>query len=715
MLIMFFVVTLVFGQSVTVSAINWDEFIEVDAPVEDVSAAQLIGPQVFQSSALTAATGSDAKGHAYMYFIMHGTPTALAVADLQTNEVVGVHKLEHSTSAWGIDVDDEGIVWIGGTTSGHIYSYNPNTKEFVDHGNKLENPKDTAIQDIYVNEGIVYGTTAYGGTAFSYNPTTEELLNYGQVAYKKEYAKTVAHDADTNALFVGVGSKADLIKLDLKTKQKKSFLPNEYANEKYISDLQIIGDHLLARTDPGKQLLIFDKHTLELKNVIDVHSRTISKKSPSEEAFYYTKDNTLFKYDLTEEREEDLGVSLLKGTEMLNLGFVNLHKHSNDQLNDDASEPINDERLSDIEVIGDVEAKEVIGSEAGNENGEDKKQQSEEGLSLVGLLDNDGNVFKYHLDTGESEVIKFSLPPQPVTLYTMIQDEKRENIFINGYMSGGLAIYNPEKDKTTLYKDISQIESMTIFNNKLYVGAYPRARVLELDLTKPWGPNNPRQLMKLSDFGQERSTAVAAVPELKKVFVGTYPETSIGGGALAIYDTQTNEYKVHENYIYNQSLISFLYHDEYMYGGTSIHANHNVNPRGARLFRFSPEFPESKEYIHLPVEASMITSLRVDNNGVIWGMADGTLFSYNPETKEIKTKQILELISGRFRNASILVGIDGNIYGTVEGKLFKADPQTLDFDILLEEGANEIAQDKEGMLYFRNQAELWKYDLTKHK
>ena len=93
--------------------------------------------------------------------------------------------------------------------------------------------------------------------------------------------------------------------------------------------------------------------------------------------------------------------------------------------------------------------------------------------------------------------------------------------------------------------------------------------------------------------------------------------------------------------------------------GTSIHANYQVNERGARFFRFRPDWPEEKEYIHLPIEASMITSIIADKSGTIWAMADGTLVSYNPETKEIKTKQILDLISGRFRNAKIIEGIDG--------------------------------------------------------
>lgn len=629
----------------------------------------VVGPQVFQVSALTAAAGSDQFGNTYMYFVMHGTPSALAVVDLSTNELENTYILENSTSAWGLDVDEDGTVWVGGTTAGNVYSYNPNTEEFLDHGNKLELPKDTAIQDIDAVNGIVYGSTAYGGSVFKYDSISEELVNFGQVSYRKEFAKSLAYDEESDSLFIGVGSKADLVKFNLNTKRKTAFLPNEYKDDKYVRDIRIIGQELYARMEPSNRLVVFDKETLEKIDEIELNSRTVSLKSPleNEDAIYYSKENTLYKYDLNTKEELSLDVPLLKGTELLNLDFV--------QLND----------------------------------------ENYPGFTLVGLIDNDGNVLKYNLETGFYEITKMELPAQPVTLYTMIQDEKRENLFINGYMSGGLAIYNTVNKQSTLFPKISQIESMTITGNKLYIGAYPRSRVLELDLSLPWSDTNPREIMRLGEYGQERSTAIAVLPKLDKVFVGTYPETSIGGGILAVYDLKEDKYEVYDNYIYNQSLVSFLNQGDYVYAGTSIHANYNVNERGARFFRFLPEYPEEKEYIHLPLNASMITSLISDKNDTIWGMADGTLFSYNPETKEIKTKQILELISGRFRNAKILEGIDGNIYGTVEGKLFVADPNTLEIEILKEEGANEIAQDANGDLYFRHEATLWKYHFFKNE
>jgi len=264
--------------------INEDEVEVVEETNKNIS---LVGPQVFKTSALTAAAGSDESGNSYMYFVMHGAPSALAVIDLNTNELKHTYILENSTSAWAIDVDTDGTVWVGGTTDGNVYSYNPNTDEFRNHGNMLTLPKDTAIQDIDAVNGTVFGSTVYGGSIFKYNPYTEELENYGQVMYKKEFAKSIAYDEEANVVYVGVGSKAELVKIDLNTKQKTAFLPNEYKDDKYARDIKLIGDKIFARMDPSNRLVAFDKETLEVTDEIELNSRTISLVSPTEEAIYY--------------------------------------------------------------------------------------------------------------------------------------------------------------------------------------------------------------------------------------------------------------------------------------------------------------------------------------------------------------------------------------------------------------------------------------------
>ena len=72
--------------------------------------------------------------------------------------------------------------------------------------------------------------------------------------------------------------------------------------------------------------------------------------------------------------------------------------------------------------------------------------------------------------------------------------------------------------------------------------------------------------------------------------------------------------------------------------------------------------------------------------------------------------QLTPAISGRFKNSTLVFGNDDILYGTVEGILFKVDPNSMEVTILKQEGAYDLAIDLNGVVYFRNQAELWKYN-----
>ena len=91
------------------------------------------------------------EGEYFIYYIMHGSPAALIVVNYETKEIVHNFSLEDSKSAWGLDVDESGKLWIGGSVSSTLYSYDPNTEEFKKHGAIFSNKSDTSIQDLIVS------------------------------------------------------------------------------------------------------------------------------------------------------------------------------------------------------------------------------------------------------------------------------------------------------------------------------------------------------------------------------------------------------------------------------------------------------------------------------------------------------------------------------------------------------------------------------------
>jgi hypothetical protein len=632
---------------------NFEE--ELDAVFEN------LGSQVHNQTALTAATGTGPDNTPYLYILQHGTPAALTILNLTTGKTVQTISLENSTSAWGIEVDVDQNVWIGGTSSGHLYQYNPTTQKLIDKGDMLRHKRDTAILDISVAGGKIFGSTAYNGSVFSFNPITSEYKDYGQIIRGKEFAKSVLFDAEANKIFISVGSKAELIRYDIRTKIRKRFLPKEYRNEKYITDLKMAGGLLFAQTEPGKKLLVFDKESLTFLKEIEIDSKTISPKDSTQDRVFFTQGGMLLFYDLHTMEVKNTEVSI-GNRSAITLDFIKLN-------NPDYP-----------------------------------------GETLTGLLTNSGEYFLNNLQTGRYEIKKAELAPLPVTLYTMTETKDKDKILVNGYMSGGIGFYDINSKTTTEFKNISQIETATFFNGKYYFGAYPNARVLEFELDSEDLSNSKTvEIVGFKKLGQDRVTALAGDEQTNKLFIGAYPETGKGGGLLAEYDVVTKNMRILENYIANQSIISLTKVDGYIYGGTTIFANHQRSKDPAAFFRFSAENPEKPEIIPLPFKASLISSLLYDGKGKIWGMADGKLFSYQSLTGEIQYIEIVPAISGRFKNAKLVFGPNGSLYGSVEGVLFRTDPETMRITILKKEGAHDLAIDHEGNLYFRNQAEMYKY------
>ncbi|HZG59637.1 MAG TPA: hypothetical protein VEY68_04005 [Anoxybacillus sp.] len=65
----------------------------------------------------------------------------------------------------------------------------------------------------------------------------------------------------------------------------------------------------------------------------------------------------------------------------------------------------------------------------------------------------------------------------------------------------------------------------------------------------------------------------------------------------------------------------------------------------------------------------------------------------------------------RFRNGVLLTGKDGWIYGVAEQKLFRVHPKTNRVEFLLN-GAEDIAQDHFGNLYYKAKGYLWLMNLS---
>ena len=209
----------------TEEQINTEEVVEVDnseewledvveiEPVEEEVVVEEgyenLGPLIYKSSAISSKIAANNEGDYFIYYIMHGSPAALVVVDYETKEIVHTFTLEDSKSAWGLDVDENGKLWIGGSVASVLYSYDPNTEEFEKHGSIFSNKSDTSIQDLIVSGNKVYEGSAYGGSLVAYDTETKEIEEFGQIRKRKEFVKAIVADEETGEIFVSLEKKED--------------------------------------------------------------------------------------------------------------------------------------------------------------------------------------------------------------------------------------------------------------------------------------------------------------------------------------------------------------------------------------------------------------------------------------------------------------------------------------------------------------------------
>jgi hypothetical protein len=616
-----------------------------------------LGPQIQNTIAITSATGYSPDGRALMYVLLQGEPAKLVAIDIVKNEVWDQKTLVGATSAWAITVDELQNVWIGGTPNEHLYQYNPAKKTLNDVGKSTK--KGTSIHDLEaVGSGVVFGSTSSSGSVFKYE-IGKGFTELGQVLPGKNLARSLGYTDSTNTLFIGLGAKAQLVAWNLNTNKKQTILPDKYQGETSVYDLDEENGFLFAKLEPSKKILVFNSKTYEFIKEIEASSRGISPYSKGEDAVYYTNNYALQRFEVGSGKTTTIQGSL-KGTEAVSLDLIRL----------------------------------------GN--------QEFPSASVVGLLGNSGTYMIYNPTTQSLKVNKLNLPPQSIPIYNIEQGPKNQ-IMSNGFVSGQVSGYDTITNLTNELIKVGQAESMMTIQDKLYLGVYPGATLFEYNALE-------EKLTQLDTIGngQDRIVAMTHDPSSKSIYMGTHPKNGEVGGSLAIYNTTTNSKTVRRNLVPEQSIVSLAYSKDYVYGGTSIFSNSKKEQTySAVFFRINRNHINGKiEPISLPLtKPRMIHSLVAGSNGVIWGLSDGNLFSYDPKTKKVKTINITPNTSGRFKNGTLIIGKDGMIYGVVEKQLFMVNPTTMKKTIYSGVKATDITIGMDGKIYFTDGTNLWKLNI----
>jgi hypothetical protein len=264
-----------------------------------------------------------------------------------------------------------------------------------------------------------------------------------------------------------------------------------------------------------------------------------------------------------------------------------------------------------------------------------------------------------------------------------------------------------------------QVYSMGSYDGRLYLFSYPGARISVYDPRKPlqFGDGeeaNPRDLGPLGE-GQDRPRAMVAGPH-GKIYIGSYPDYGLHGGAISVYDPKKNERKVYRHIVKDQSIASLAYLEKFdlIAGGSSVRGGGGTRAieKDAKLILWDPK-EEKKIFEMVPVlEAKTILSLAVSTEGILYGVTDNEKVFVFDVDKRV-TKKVMDLGFKEPREISLQMGPDERLYGLTKEAIFFIDPKD-DRIGLLNSPPVPITS---GMaisgrkIYFNSDAHLWEFEI----
>lgn len=623
---------------------------------DPINLGEMVHVQLGQAGAIQ----ENSLGENEVYYHSNGHPGTFSVLDAETGELKFSKVIENTEAVWAMTIGSDKNVYFAGTADGKLYRYVPERKEVQDLG---ANPTGAWVWDIEATEdGKIYGATYPGAGVFEYDISTGQFRDLGSVT-KQDYARGLAVDGDY--IYVGIGTTKHLYKINRHTGEKEELLIEGQSGENgIIQDIWVVNGKLLVAVSTINMLVI-DPETMEVEGSFQF-SNMISEPDPNQPNMIYYKNGTqLYKYDLDTNEE-----TLIEGLPVL------------------PDTP----RVKDMAWI-------TLSS----------------GKTAVAMVTQYGEYMLYHPDTNELSFVALDLAATAVAIQAL-EAGPDGKLYMGGYQRG-MSVFNPFNEKIEVnVSSFAQPEGIGFLNDTVYFGTYVGAIMYSYDPNQPVDLNsNPKLEYDIKDE-QDRPFAITSGDN--KLFVGTIPDYGVLGGALAIYDAETDEWTQERNIVQDQSIISLAYHEGKLYGGTSVWGGLGIEPKaqeakifvwdvekGEKITEFTPEIPG------IDATPRMIGDLSIGPDGYLWGAVEGTIFKMNPETYEVVDRKVIRpslYNSSKWVPYHLEWGPDGMLYTTLSRSLIVIDPETLDYKVLVEDFMNSMTVGVDGSIYYALGSELYK-------
>ncbi|WP_162606455.1 hypothetical protein [Jiangella asiatica] len=610
--------------------------------------------------------GVDAEGRPQAYWVTAGndeTPGMFQATDLRSGEVVFAERLPSGINSWASTFNTvDGTVYFA-MTEGEMYSWTPGDDAVTSLG--VPFPGEGIWRLAAAPDGIVYGGTYPGGELISYDPATGEFTNHGQAVPGETYARSLA--VDEQSVWIGTQPRAKLTRFDRATGTfEQVTLPEQYATHEVVYDMTLARDYLLLRVQPSNDLLVYDTVTGEFVNIVPgISGRAISTPDPAGKRVYFRIASAgIVAYDLDTHTYAPVGwgPNAFPGT----WAWVDM---------DHPDFP---------------------------------------GLSLA-MTYYYGRIYIWNPETKQAAYIGEGDLEGAPNLITTLGSGPDGAVYVGAFLSPpGMARFDPDDDSTSLLAGAGQVEGFGTYGDHLVYGRYPNAGLLDFDTTQPWSMGtNPGPAASIADE-QDRPQAFVEVDGV--MAVGSVPKSGRLGGALSLWDPATGEVVTHRDVVPDQSVVSLAERDGLVYGGTSVNGGYGIDPVATEAELFVAD-PATGDVLHrvVPVPGGKaVNGLTFDADGTLWGVSDGTLFTYDLATNTVtRAEQLFPRGSNMYgHDRQLTFHEDGHLYVTSSGSLWRIDPETWAVRELASSGVGSLAMDGDGDLYYARGAALYRWNFA---
>ncbi|MGI2296763.1 hypothetical protein [Paenibacillus sp. GXUN7292] len=598
------------------------------------------------------------EGKSSICFVGNGLPAVFYEFDLFTGELLFSRELENQDCVWAITRNPDGEVYFSGTNDGILYRYR-GTGQLDNLG---VNPANNWVINLVWEEQFVWGGTYPNSKLFSYNHQTGEFKDYGTMAEHEQYSRGIARDGDW--LYVSTGSRKHFFKYNLVTgEQVEIQLDKLTGSNGFLDRLWLVDQYLFVASD-FIDMYVYDRRTMELVDQFSFDNLLLTD-HPLDPQLVLYKDGASLRGWHKKERK---AVTVVDG------GLP----------------------------VGRCKALEYI------------KHNDNEFIALVTV-----NAEQALINLSDMSISRsmLKIEPQPL-LQTCLEVAPDGAVYVGGYHRG-LSKYNPDTNEIEWTVGLfPQSEGMTFHNNQVYFGTYTKAHLYKYNPEMPvafdWSAEgNPSWLGQIQ-HQQDRPFTMTAGDHY--VFAGTVPDYGLQGGALAVYNTRTNELETFPQVVENQSILGLAYWKGLIFGGTSVWGGLGGEPYAgpAKIFVWDVEKKQKiAEFIpQIPGAAQqplMIGELMLGPDGLIWGADDGTIFAFDPVTYEIVKSKIVfptEYAYSKWRPIVVRFGTNGLLYTTLARKIIVLNPETLEHRQITDEIVGNMAIDASNRIYINKGSEL---------